>query len=190
MNKIIMANTNINKKSFFYLQDYQLTNIQENIEMFGYAIVSFIFPMLLSHPQLLVGSVVNSALVLSALNLKGYKTLPVILLPSIGVFTAGLIFGSLTKFLLYIIPFIWIGNALFVFSIKKLNLENRMNKYYGIIVSIIIKCGFLFLSTYVMVKLNILPVVFLTSMGIFQVYTALIGASFALVVQQVKKKFA
>ena len=88
------------------LQDYVFSNVAENLEMIAYSVVSFFVPFLLAHPPLLVGIIVTAMLITAALNLRGYKLLPVILLPSLGVLTAGLIFGPLSIFLVYFMIFL------------------------------------------------------------------------------------
>lgn len=168
-------------------QDYRLSYIQENIELVIYATLAFFVPFFLSHPQYVVGSVVNAALILAAFNLKFQKTLPVILLPSLGVLISGLIFGKFTIFLVYMIPFIWIGNSILVFGIKYLNLKHKLNKVLSITISGIIKTVFLFTSAFILVNLKILPPPFLVAMGLFQLYTVLIGGTGAIIIQKLKK---
>ncbi|HIH32604.1 TPA: hypothetical protein HA235_07925, partial [Candidatus Woesearchaeota archaeon] len=143
---------------------FNVTIIEENIQMIFYSLLSFFIPFVLGHPQWIVGIIVNAALILGATYLKGYKLLPVILLPSIGVLTAGLIFGSYTMFLLYLIPFIWIGNAIYVYAFKHLQFI-KMNKLFSIIGASGLKVTFLFLSALLLVSLGIIPAMFLTAMG-------------------------
>ncbi|MFH1683048.1 MAG: hypothetical protein ABIA37_04590 [Candidatus Woesearchaeota archaeon] len=175
---------------FLQVQDYPLTFLQENIEMFSYSLLAFFVPLLMGHPQFVVGTMVNAALVLAALNLKGAKLLPVILLPSLGVLSRGMIFGPFTIFLLIMIPFIWIGNSLLVFSIKEFYLRRKYNKYLSLGIGISFKVAFLFSMACVLVKASILPVLFLTAMGLTQVYTAVAGSALAVGVQFTKKRLA
>jgi hypothetical protein len=161
------------------LQDYALSNIYQNIEMVIYSAVCFFVPFFIGHPQLLVGAVVNAALITAALNLKGYKLLPVILLPSIGVLTKGLIFGPLSIFLVYFIPFIWAGNTILVFSFKYFKLHKKYNYITTLLIGALLKAGFLFLSALVLVKLSVVPAMFLTAMGAVQLTTALLGGAAA-----------
>ena len=68
-----------------------------------FTIVSFLafaVPFSLGHPQLLVGTLVNACLFLSAIFLPKKLIYPLIFFPSLGVLTRGIIFGSLTPFLL------------------------------------------------------------------------------------------
>ncbi len=171
------------------LQDYAISNIWQNIELFFYSALCFFMPLMIGHPQIVVGVAVNAALILAALNLKSYKLLPVILLPSLGVLSRGLLFGPLTIFLLYFIPFIWIGNALLVFSFKFFKLKKKINYFVTLFLGTVFKCSFLFVSALILFKLGIVPAMFLSAMGVMQIVTAIAGGIIALGIHSVKKKF-
>lgn len=173
-----------------FRQDYSLTRIQEYVEMALYATISFSLPFLLGHEQLLVGSVVNCALVLAALNLKGSRLLPVIILPSIGAYLAGLIFGASSPALLYMLPFIWAGNALFVLAMKWLVLDRKANRAAALGIGATAKAAFLFLSALALLSLSVVPAAFLAAMGVFQLATALAGGAAALAIQGAKRRLA
>jgi len=153
---------------------------QQFVEMLIYSAVCFLVPFFFGHPQLVVGIVVNAALVLAALRLDTAKIVPVILTPSLGVLARGLIFGPYTIYLVYMIPFIWIGNALLVYLVKKFN-----KKSIGLGVGAVTKTAFLFGTAYVLVHLSVLPVIFLTAMGIMQLVTAIIGGAIALGINKI-----
>ncbi len=172
-----------------FQQEYSLTRLQEYVEMLVYATISFSLPFLLGHEQLLVGAAVNCALVLAALNLKGARLLPVIILPSIGAFLAGLVFGAASPALLYMIPFIWAGNAVLVLSIKYFVLDKKTNRFAALGFGAAAKALFLFLSAFALLSFGMVPVAFLTAMGIFQLATAAMGGAAALGIQVAKKKF-
>ncbi len=174
------------KKTFDLVQTEVLF---ENIHFFSYMFVCFFIPFVLGHPQWLVGSIVNCALILGALNLKFEKVLPVIMIPSIGVLSAGLLFGTYTIYLLYLIPFIWLGNAILVFFMKYYNLHKNRNYFLSLTLSSTFKTIFLFFSVFILVKLAILPTPFLVSFGMFQLYTAMIGGSLAFGIQKLIKSF-
>ena len=177
-----------NVSDSLFRQEYSLSRAQEYIEMLLYAAIAFSLPFVLGHEQLLVGSTVNCALVLAALNLKGARLLPVIILPSVGVFFAGLVFGSLTPALLYMIPFIWAGNALLVVCIKYFVLDKKSNRVAALGAAAIAKSVFLFLAAFALLTFGMVPAAFLTAMGIFQLATALLGGSAALVLQMGKRR--
>jgi len=169
------------------LQDYALSNVYQNVEMIVYSAVCFFIPLLMGHPQIFVGIAVNAMLITGALNIKGYRLLPVIMLPSLGVLSRGILFGPLSKFLIYFIPFIWIGNSILVFSFKHFKLAKKFNYAITLLIGALLKSGFLFLSALLLYKLSIVPVVFLTAMGLIQLTTALGGGAAAYGIHRVKK---
>jgi hypothetical protein len=171
-----------------FKQEYRLSEVQEYAEMAIYATVAFALPFLLGGQQLLVGSVVNCVLVLAALNIRGKKLLPVILLPSVGAYLAGMIFGVASSALLIMIPFIWVGNSILVFSMKKLTLSMKKNRILSLGVGAAVKSGFLFLAAFILFSFGFVPAVFLTAMGIVQLVTASVGGATALVLQEGKKR--
>ncbi|MFC1752383.1 hypothetical protein ACFL96_03200 [Thermoproteota archaeon] len=170
------------------LQEYALSNVHQYAEMTLYTVVCFLIPIILSHPQYVVGITVNCLLVLAALNLKGYKLLPVIIAPSLGALSGAMLFGPFTKYLLYLAPFIWIGNAILIFSLKLFKLKMKKNYWLALVLGTAFKSGFLFLSALLLYTLGIIPVVFLTAMGILQAVTALCGGSAAYGFQYAKIK--
>jgi len=169
-------------------QDYILSYKTELFEITIYTIVSFFLPLMIGHPQIVVGIIVNTLLITSALNIKGYKLLPVIIAPALGALSRGILFGPFTIFLIYMIPFIWIGNSILVFTFKALNLNKKMNYWITLLIGSITKAAFLFIIAYLLVSIKILPALFLTTMGIFQFYTAILGGIIAFGFQWTKKK--
>lgn len=170
------------------LQEYALSNAHQYFEMTLYTLFSFLLPIVLSHPQIVVGVAVNAMLVLAALNLKGYKLLPVIIAPSLGALSGALLFGPFTKFLLYMAPFIWLGNAILVFSFKVFRLRLKKNYWLTLGIGSLLKSGFLFLSAITLYALGIIPVIFLTAMGVMQLLTALGGGAGAYAFQYTKTR--
>ena len=173
-----------------FQQEYSLSHVQEYAEMAIYSVIAFSLPFVLGHEQLLVGSVVNCVLVLAALNLRGMRLLPVIILPSIGAYLAGLIFGAASSALLYMIPFIWLGNAVLVLCIKYFILDKKTNRVAALCIGATAKAAFLFLSALALLSFSMVPAVFLTAMGVFQIMTAAIGGAAALALQEGKRRFA
>jgi hypothetical protein len=162
--------------------------IDQNMEMAIYALISFSLPFLLPQSQLMLGAVVNSSLVLSAFYLKGRKVIPAIVLPSIGAVLRGMMFGPSTAFLIYMLPFIWAGNALLVGGMKLL--YGRMKLAYALssAMSIAAKVLLLFGSAYVLYSFGLVPAVFLASMGVMQAITAAIGCSSAYAIDIVRER--
>lgn len=168
---------------------FEISNKQQFFEMFLYSVVCFFMPLLLGHPQIVVGITVNTLLIMSALNLKNYKLLPIIVLPSLGVLSRGLIFGPFTIFLVYMIPFIWLGNYILVYLFKLLHFNKKMNYFLTLLISAGAKTLFLFTAAFILFKLGLVPVVFLTAMGIMQFVTAFSAGFFAFGLSAVQKKF-
>lgn len=162
---------------------------KELVEMGVYSLVALGIPFALGHPQLLVGSVVNAALILAALRLKNYQVLPIILLPSVAVLTRGLIFGPYTMLLVFTIPFIWIANSILVYGIRFFK-TLKWHPAIGTGISAVLKFLFLYSIAMILIKAGILPKPFAVSFGVFQLYTALIGGAAALMINQFMKKSA
>jgi hypothetical protein len=171
-----------------FRQEYSLTRAQEYVEMFLYSVIAFSLPFVLGHEQLLVGSAVNCALVLAALNLKGARLLPVIILPSIGALLAGMVFGAASSSLLYMVPFIWAGNALLVVCIKYFVLDKKTNRVAALGIGATAKAAFLFVSALALLSFGMVPAAFLAAMGVFQLATALLGGASAMALQMGKRR--
>lgn len=137
-------------------------------------VVSFFVPFFMGQPQWLVGTIVNAGLFLAAIYLPQKYFLPIAIFPSLGVVARGLIFGPFTWFMIYFLPFIWVANFVLVqiFSF----LANR-NKGYIIsaIAGAAAKFTLLFLIANIYFKFSVVPVVFLHTMGLNQLATALSG---------------
>ena len=141
-------------------------------------ILAFAIPLFISGPQWLTGTVVNTLLFLVVSQNLGRKNwLSVAILPSLAAVSHGLLFGKFTPFLLYFLPFIWIGNLLLMFTFFKLN--KFLPLTISVIFSSLIKSFWLYLFASIFFQLKLVPSVFLTSMGIFQLVTAVFGGIIA-----------
>lgn len=174
----------------FFRQEYFLSHAREYIETFAYALVSFSIPFLFLHEQLFVGTAVNAALILAALNIRGIRLLPIIVLPSLALLIGGVAFGTDTSLLVRMMPFIWLGNAALVYCIKEFYLEKKKSKWVSLGIGATAKAGFLFASAFALFSFGLLPALFLASMGIYQFITAITGGIVAFGIQEAKKKFA
>jgi len=139
------------------------------------SLLSFIVPFSLGHPQLLVGTIVNAAILTAALYLPLNLSLPIILLPSIAVLSRGLIFGPFTKFLVIFLPAIWLGNWLLYLTFRKTYLEKKLPYFISLIFSAGFKTLFLFSFALILYNLKIVPPLFLKTMGVIQFITAVLG---------------
>ena len=136
--------------------------------------LAFSIPFILRGPQLLVGTLVNFLFIIAISQYKFKEIWPALLLPSFATYSYGLLFGGATNFLLYLIPIISIGNAIYILVFKNIDI-----KYLNILIAAGSKTLFLFGCTYVLVKMFGLPELFLTAMGITQFITASIGGFLA-----------
>ncbi|PIU21346.1 MAG: hypothetical protein COT15_02920 [Candidatus Diapherotrites archaeon CG08_land_8_20_14_0_20_34_12] len=155
-------------------------------ELLFYAMLGFFTPIILGHNQILTGAIVNTMLVLSAMYIKNYRIIPLALMPSLGVLAAGLMFGNLTIFLIYLIPFIWIGNFLIIYGMKYFYLNKHANYWKSSVISSIMKSAFIGLATFALVLANIVPAALLMPMSGLQLVTALIGCSIAFAVHKAR----
>jgi len=144
------------------------------------SVFSFSIPFILGGPQILVGVLVNASLFFGSLFLSGKKLLPLCLFPALGVISRGVIFGPLTFFTLYFLPFIWMGNLLLVFTFRKLILKKGY--LFSVILSSFLKALFLFLVAFLYFNLNLVPETFLSLMGVNQLLTALGGGLLSLLI--------
>lgn len=137
-----------------------------------YILSTILITLIFSHQQLIVGTVVNSLLFFTALHLDKKYHLPIAIFPSIVAVFQGLLFGKLTIFLLYFLPFIWTGNYILMLTVKKFS-QYQILRF---LIAGFFKFLFLFLIANFYVSLNIVPKIFLQVMGVFQLTTALLGA--------------
>jgi hypothetical protein len=136
-----------------------------------FLILLFFIPFLLGGPQLLVGSIMNFLLIFIALRFKSYYAIiPMLMLPSIAASLRGLVFWPFTIFLVYMMPAIWIGNFILMYTIQHIKTQRL-----SIFVWWILKTIFLFIIAYILIKLWILPAIFIKAMGIFQLVTVMIA---------------
>ncbi len=151
---------------------YSFSVKRDFVQLVVISFLAFAIPFVFPHPQILTGIVVNALLVFAALGMRGNSVIPVILLPSIGAVANGLLFGPLTIFLIYLIPFIWIGNFLLVYGIKHFA---EMGFWKAGAISAFLKAGAIFLPAYFLFAAGVLPEALLIPMSMLQIATALGG---------------
>jgi len=142
----------------------------ELVQIFLLTMISISAPLFIKSPQILVGSIVNFVLFYSAKRYGFKKSILSIILPSLIAYSSNILFKGATPFLLYFIPVIGIGNSVYV-------LLNRYikNSILSVLVASVCKSLLLFIFAFVFVNELGLPSMFLTTMGIMQLYTGLIG---------------
>lgn len=162
---------------------YSLLRLNENLLLTAFALLIFFIPVVwhsTSFPnQLIVGIIVNALLAGCALLVSFKKALPVMLLPAIAALLSGAIFGGFFVYLLYLVPFIWAGNAVFVYSIKAIHIVNKRNYLAAIAVSSVFKAAIIGGFTALLIAAGLVPAVFLIPMSLIQLITALAGGLIA-----------
>jgi len=157
---------------------YDTSKAVEYAEFGALTAIAVLIPLLFRHPQLLVGSAVNFMLVMTAINIRGWKRIaPLILFPSISAAVGGYLLGQFTVLLVYLIPFIWMGNAILVFVFKYLYVAKGKNYAITLLVAAALKAGFLFAIASLLIYLSVIPPSFATAMGVMQIITAIIGGA-------------
>jgi hypothetical protein len=139
------------------------------------SIVSFFVPFLIGSPQWFVGIVVNFILVISASRLPLSKCIPIMIIPSLAAYSRGIVFGPYSVFLLYLIPFIWVGNFGLVILIQNL----KKNRWTKLVLASIAKSAVIFASVLMLVVVNLVPSALIIPMSIMQLVTALAGGIIA-----------
>ena len=146
-----------------------------------------------TNSQLIIGSIVNTALVVTAINLKGWKKIiGVVTMPSISTILGGYVFKSASVYMVYMIPAIWLGNFALVYSYKAILLGKQKNYFLAGIVGIIIKVAIIFTSFNILNLFGIFPEKLVstlqTNMGAVQAITATIGVVIAFVIYEIEKR--
>jgi hypothetical protein len=149
----------------------------KEIEYVSLFFVLLLIPLFIGEPQYIVGSIVNAVLIYSTLRFGFKNTIPFLVLPSCMSYLRGILFGNLTIFLIYLIPFIIISNAIYSFTTNQFQ-----GKALGIFLACILKMLFLYSVTTILINIDLLPKLFFTTMGINQLITAIIGGRLGYIV--------
>lgn len=139
-------------------------------------LTGFLVPFIFTHPQLITGTVVNALIFTASEKLDKKAIWPILLLPSLGAVSRGLLFGPLTFFLIYFLPFIWLGNYLQVEVFSRLKGQKYAIRVAG---AGLTKYLLLVSMANIYFGLHIVPKLFITSMGVSQLITAGLGGGLA-----------
>ena len=146
-----------------------------------------------SNSQIIVGSVVNTALIIASINLKGWKKIiRIITMPSISTIVSGYIFGTASVYMAYMIPAIWLGNFALIYAYKFIMIVKSKNYFVAGVVGIISKVLVIFASFEILNLFKIFPEKIAnnlqTAMGITQLITATIGMIIAFAIYEIEKR--
>jgi len=146
-----------------------------------------------AYQQVIVGSIVNMSLILTALYTKGIiKTLAIVTLPSVSTILGGVLFEDITLYAKVMIPAIWLGNFILVYLYKCLFLKYKYNYIISAIFSTFLKVMVIYLGFTMMIKVMSVPENVIqtlsVSMGVMQAITATNGSIIAFSVMKVFNK--
>lgn len=146
-----------------------------------------------SNSQIIVGSIVNTALIMSAINIKGLKKIiGVVTMPSVSTILSGYVFGTASVYMVYMIPAIWLGNFALIYAYKFIMLDKNKNYFSAGVAGIIAKVLVIFGVFELLNVFNIFPQKLVsnlqTAMGLTQLITATIGMLISFAIYQVEKK--
>lgn len=141
---------------------YHVTEKVDIIQTISIALIAFFIPTFLaqlikvifgaqsiitSHSQIIVGSLVNTVLIISAIHIKGWKKIVgIITMPSISTIVSGYIFGTASVYMVYMIPAIWLGNFALIYAYKSILLGKNKNYFIASVVGIMAKVLIIFAS--------------------------------------------
>lgn len=157
-------------------------------------ILKDIFPatsIVVTKSQLIIGSIVNASLIVTAMNLKGWaKILGVVTMPSISTILGGYVFKTASVFMVYMIPAIWIGNFALVYMYKAIFLKKKKNYFLAGILGIVVKVAIIFGAFNILKLMGIFPPKLITNlqtaMGMTQGITATVGMILAFAIYKLE----
>lgn len=177
---------------------YPLSKKNEIVQLILLSIFIFLVPMIIpkvlttvfglnswisSNSQYVVGTIVNTVLIVAGLNVKGWKQIiTLITLPSLSAINSGLIFKTANIYSVYMIPAIWIGNFTFIYIYRKLLVQSKLNYILTSVIAILTKVGIIYLGFRILIMISIIPntgnifTALNLSMGINQIITATLAA--------------
>ena len=147
--------------------------------------------LVVTNSQIIIGSIVNTALIMAALNLKGWKKiLGVVTMPSIATILGGYVFKTASIYMVYMIPAIWLGNFALVYSYKLIMLVKEKNYFLAGIAGIIVKIAVIFGCFSILKALGIFPNKLVSTLQVAmsstQGITAIIGMIIAFIIYKVQ----
>lgn len=186
---------------------YDFTEKIDIIQTIIIAIIAFLVPTFLAqliktifgaqslitaNSQIIVGSIVNTALIVAAINIKGWKKIiGIVIMPSISTIVSGYVFGTASVYMVYMIPAIALGNLLLIYAYKMIMLGKNKNYFLAGIVGIIAKVLVIFGSFEILKIFGTFPDKMVenlqNAMGLTQLITASIGAVIAFVIYKIEK---
>ena len=143
--------------------------------------------------QIIIGSIVNTALIMTAINLNGWaKILGVVTMPSISTILSGYVFGTASTYMVYMIPAIWVGNFALVYAYKFIMLGKNKHYFLAGVVGVVVKVAIIFAFFGILNVFGVFPEKLVsnlqTAMSTTQLITATLGVVLFFIIYQLEKK--
>ena len=178
------------------------SKMNENIQTIIIALLAFLIPTFLgqlintlfgtnsivtNNSQLIIGTIVNTLLIISALNLKGWNKIALIItMPSISTILSGFVFKSASVYMVWMIPAIWMGNLALILAFKYIMLVKGKSYLFATIIGVISKVVIIFVFFNILKLFNIFPEKLVlnlqNAMSLIQLITAIIGCLVAYII--------
>jgi hypothetical protein len=143
------------------------------VELPAICAAAFLLPIIIGQ-QLVLGTLVNALLIVSALRIKSQYAYVPAFIPSIAAVAAGAVFGMPSQAIAAMVPFIWGGNVALMFIVRRISGFGK-----ALPLAAIAKAALLFLSSFALASFGAFPVSAVQSFGMIQLATALMGGALA-----------
>lgn len=193
-----MEETVVKKEKIFDVVFHDLEKKKEILQLIIITLLAFITPFvvpklltilfggesfLATNSQYVVGTIVNTMLILTGINISGNsKIIGIVTLPSISAMLSGFIFKTASIYTVYMIPAIWLGNFALIYLYRNFFVIKKINYVLTSIVAIITKGIIIFLGFKLLTLIAIVPgqgkvfEALQIVMGMNQLITATLGA--------------
>ena len=145
-----------------------------------------------TNSQIIIGTIVNIALITAAINLKGWaKIIGVVTMPSIATILGGYVFGTASTYMVYMIPAIWLGNFALIYAYKFIMLGKNKNYFLAGFVGVIVKVAIIFVFFEILNAFGIFPEKLVSTlqaaMSTTQLITATLGVIISFAIYKLEK---
>ena len=145
-----------------------------------------------TNSQIIIGTIVNIALITAAINLKGWaKIIGVVTMPSIATILGGYVFGTASTYMVYMIPAIWLGNFALIYAYKFIMLGKNKNYFLAGFVDVIVKVAIIFAFFEILNAFGIFPEKLVSTlqaaMSTTQLITATLGVIISFAIYKLEK---
>lgn len=148
--------------------------------------------VIVTNSQIIIGTIVNIALITAAINLKGWaKIIGVVTMPSIATILGGYVFGTASTYMVYMIPAIWLGNFALIYAYKFIMLGKNKNYFLAGFVGVIVKVAIIFAFFEILNAFGIFPEKLVSTlqaaMSTTQLITATLGVIISFAIYKLEK---